>query len=350
MRVILASCQIVTATATNEYSDLFWALSGGTGGNFGVVTQVDYNLVQLPSLWACAISWSAADAAAVLTLMQQQYMVSGCPDQLGYMMNVAFYQGQEVYMVRGMYAGSRADGLAAIQSLLAFPSAQLLVDEVSTYPYLDNYLENNPCPLPDQPDGTPETKASRCISQMMPHSVWQQVVDYLTEQVEPHVHRARWRRNQSLSSRRQPIHPSQCLHGFLRRCVLAKSGRKVDDEELDAGPHEHRRAVQQRSRLSKLSGRKYGRLPLGVLGRCVRSAIGRQAKVRPIQLFPFRAECQSAVANRNLRNDLVKFKCTRSRRQLPWSDAPHPPTEAAHCNVRTATPYLIRRIISDRRS
>ena len=179
MRVILASCQVVTATATNEYSDLFWALRGGTGGNFGVVTQVGYNLVTLPSVWAWAISWSAADAAAVLALMQQQYMVSGCPDQVGYMMNVGFYQGQEVYMVQGMYTGSRADGVAAIQSLLAFPSAQLLVDQVGTYPAMDAYLENYPYPLPDQPDGTPETKASCYISQMMPQSVWQQVVDYI---------------------------------------------------------------------------------------------------------------------------------------------------------------------------
>ena len=65
MRVILASCQVVTATATHEYSDLFWALRGGTGGNFGVVTQVGYDLVQLPSLGAWEILWSAADAPAV---------------------------------------------------------------------------------------------------------------------------------------------------------------------------------------------------------------------------------------------------------------------------------------------
>lgn len=30
--------------------------------------------------------------------MQQQYRVSGCTDQRGYMMNVGFYQGQDVCM------------------------------------------------------------------------------------------------------------------------------------------------------------------------------------------------------------------------------------------------------------
>lgn len=38
MEVVLVSGQIVTATATNTYSDLFWALQGG-GGQFGIVTK-----------------------------------------------------------------------------------------------------------------------------------------------------------------------------------------------------------------------------------------------------------------------------------------------------------------------
>lgn len=179
MRVILVNGNIVTATANNAYGDLFWALRGGTGGNFGVVTQVGYNMVPLPSVWAWAISWRATDTAAVLTLMQNEYTVAGCPDQLGYMMNVGFYQGQAVYMVQGMYAGNRADGLASIQSLLAFASAQLLVDQVGTYPDMDAYLENYPYPLPDQPDGTPESKASCYLAAPMPQSAWQQVVEYV---------------------------------------------------------------------------------------------------------------------------------------------------------------------------
>ena len=84
---------------------------GGRGGNFGVLTQVGYSMVPLPSVCAWAISWDATDAATVLAPMQNEYMVSGCPDQLCYMMNVGFYQGQAVYMVQGMYAGDRNDGL-----------------------------------------------------------------------------------------------------------------------------------------------------------------------------------------------------------------------------------------------
>lgn len=38
MEVVLPSGQIVMATKSNQYSDLFWALQGG-GGQFGIVTQ-----------------------------------------------------------------------------------------------------------------------------------------------------------------------------------------------------------------------------------------------------------------------------------------------------------------------
>jgi FAD/FMN-containing dehydrogenase len=218
-RVILADNTTVFATADNEFADLFWALRGGTGGNFGIVTQVGYNMVQLPSVWAWAISWSAVDAAAVLTLMQNEYMVSGCPDQLGYMMNVGFYQGQPVYMVQGMYAGDRADGLNAIQSLLNFPSAQLLVDQVGTYPDMDAYLENYPYPLPDQPNGTPESKASCYLSAPMPQEVWQQVVDYVA--TSPNAWSLMYTEPYGGAINRYPVEDSAFIHRnvYMDFCV-----------------------------------------------------------------------------------------------------------------------------------
>ena len=84
---------------------------GGTGGNFGVLTQVGHSRVPLPSVWACAVAWEATEAAAVLALMQNECMKSGCPDRLGYVMNVGFfYKGQAVYMAQGMYAADDLDG------------------------------------------------------------------------------------------------------------------------------------------------------------------------------------------------------------------------------------------------
>jgi FAD/FMN-containing dehydrogenase len=43
--VVLVTGDLVTATATNEYSDLFWALKGG-GNRFGIVTRYELEAIQ----------------------------------------------------------------------------------------------------------------------------------------------------------------------------------------------------------------------------------------------------------------------------------------------------------------
>ena len=179
-RVALADGSIVVASDTQN-GDLFWALRGGTGGNFGIVLQVTYRMRRLEQVWAWAVSWDAAYAAQVLATMQADYMRSGAPDELGYMMNLGYYQGQPVYMVQGMYCGTPNEGKAAIASLLAIPTAQLLVDQVGTYPQMDQYLENNPYSLPDNlPDGACETKSSGYIALTLAEADWQTIIDYFT--------------------------------------------------------------------------------------------------------------------------------------------------------------------------
>ncbi len=133
-RVALAGGTVVTANE-RENADLFWALRGGTGGNFGVVLQVGLGMqVRLPSVWGWSITWQAEQAAQVLALLQKDYTRQGAPEQLGYMINPSgYYNGQVVYMVQGMYCGPRDEGYAAIEPLLQITGAQLVVDKVGTY-------------------------------------------------------------------------------------------------------------------------------------------------------------------------------------------------------------------------
>lgn len=185
MRIALADGRIVTASA-EEHPDLFWALRGGTGGNFGIVLQVSYRMVRLDQVWAFAVSWEAAHAAQVLELMQRDFMKTGAPDALGYMMNLGYVGGQPVYMVQGMYCGPREEGLAAIAAWLAVPSAQLLVDQTGTYPKMDAYLEDHPYSLPDDlPDGAAETKASGYVDRPISRAQWQAVIDYFQTSPNP---------------------------------------------------------------------------------------------------------------------------------------------------------------------
>ena len=65
MEVVTADGRVVRASEA-ENADLFWALRGG-GGNFGVVTNIEYELHPVgPEILGGALAWRAEDAPAVL--------------------------------------------------------------------------------------------------------------------------------------------------------------------------------------------------------------------------------------------------------------------------------------------
>jgi FAD/FMN-containing dehydrogenase len=73
----ILSAQIVTAdgrlrTASAQSNpDLYWALRGGGGGNFGVVTSLTFRVHPVPSTVACfTVSWPWSQAAAALAAWQ----------------------------------------------------------------------------------------------------------------------------------------------------------------------------------------------------------------------------------------------------------------------------------------
>ncbi|WP_331723226.1 FAD-binding oxidoreductase (plasmid) [Streptomyces sp. NBC_00111] len=68
-QVVLADGRTVRASA-DEHPDLFWALRGGGGGNFGIVTQFELRPVDAPRLTGFETLWSFRDAADVLAAWQ----------------------------------------------------------------------------------------------------------------------------------------------------------------------------------------------------------------------------------------------------------------------------------------
>jgi FAD/FMN-containing dehydrogenase len=69
MQVVTADGRVVRASAS-ENADLFWGLCGG-GGNFGVVTDIEYTLHPVgPEIVAGGVAWRGEDAPAVLDLFR----------------------------------------------------------------------------------------------------------------------------------------------------------------------------------------------------------------------------------------------------------------------------------------
>jgi len=68
--VVLADGRMVTCDESQD-ADLFWALRGAGGGQFGVVTSLVFAAVPEPAASGFVLTWPADDAAAVIAAWQE---------------------------------------------------------------------------------------------------------------------------------------------------------------------------------------------------------------------------------------------------------------------------------------
>ncbi len=128
--VVTAAGQVLTASA-GENSDLFWALRGG-GGNFGVVTRLDYRLQEVQNLLAGLVLYPRSKARDFLKLFAD--WTSGAPDEASSM--AAFLStpdGDPVVGVFAVYHGSASEGEKVLAPLRRFDTP--LVDDIGVKPY-----------------------------------------------------------------------------------------------------------------------------------------------------------------------------------------------------------------------
>jgi FAD/FMN-containing dehydrogenase len=137
--VVTADGELLTATV-NDHSDLFWAIRGG-GGNFGVVTRLQFGLIDLPSVVGGVLIFPAS-AQAVNALMD---VVQAAPDQLTAVVTVGVlrvpaipeeWHGRPVIMVQ-LCCASAADDEAAIKAIRAVGTP--LVDTVRAMSFAEIY-------------------------------------------------------------------------------------------------------------------------------------------------------------------------------------------------------------------
>lgn len=172
--MMLPDGKVVTANR-NHHELLFWAVRGGTGNQFGVLLEVKYRLYDLYQVWGFGIQWPLSTAAEALLEMQQNYMLTGAPPELGYQSILCNVEGKPSLVMLGMFHGDPSKGRKALGSLLAISGANLFIDKIDTYAHLNDSLLAG---LNQPTAALIEFKRSGYISAPQSLSEWQEIVKY----------------------------------------------------------------------------------------------------------------------------------------------------------------------------
>ncbi len=136
MDIVTADAQLVRANS-DENADLFWGLRGG-GGNFGVVTGIDYALYSVgPEVVGGIVAWPASEAPKVLELFRM--LAEKAPPELTLvaLMRPAppapwlpkEIHGKPIVALLACYSGKPEDGEKAVAPIKSFgnPIGDVLV-------------------------------------------------------------------------------------------------------------------------------------------------------------------------------------------------------------------------------
>ena len=187
-RMMKADGTVVTANATGADKELFWAVRGGTGGNFGVLLDITFQLVALKNVWGFALRWPIDQAAAALVAVQEGWTGTQGDPKIGYQAVLTLSEDPttkicaQSFVMLGMYDGSQADGKQAIATLLGTGSPQYLLDEMSTYQQLNEGLINVLPGVPEDPgETTYELKRCGYVATSLEAGDWQTILDAYAE-------------------------------------------------------------------------------------------------------------------------------------------------------------------------
>ena len=197
VRVVTAEGKILYANET-ENSDLYWAVRGGTGNQFGVLVEIEYNLVPLKKLTGFGLRFGMKDEAEIQTVcrvledLQKKYTKDG-PPKLGLQVLMVYVPTAKkpkaqkpCLLVRGVYDGTKAECQAAIGPLLDHVrnrKTQVEIFKRDRYLKLNEVLLQTANPpgldLPNVSMNTKPLVDSRIVAENHTSERWREVVDVL---------------------------------------------------------------------------------------------------------------------------------------------------------------------------
>ncbi len=136
VRIVTADGRLLTCDSSH-HSDLFWACRGGGGGNFGIVTELDFATHPVSTVSRYEIEWPWAQAEEALAAWQG--FAPHAPDELFSVLDLIATdpttKGARSHVVSaGQYFGSQSDLKSLIQPLLSTGSpTKVLTTTVSYY-------------------------------------------------------------------------------------------------------------------------------------------------------------------------------------------------------------------------
>ena len=139
--VVTADGRVVRASAEEE-PGLLWGLRGG-GGNFGVVTTLEYRLYPLTTVLGGAVTWPAARAGEVLRLYRD--LTDAAPDELTAVAGILPLATGPSFGIAVCWTGDVATGERVLAPLRRLGGS--LEDSIRPIPYLEMQSLLSPPPI-----------------------------------------------------------------------------------------------------------------------------------------------------------------------------------------------------------
>ncbi len=114
----------------NENPDLFWALCGG-GGNFGVITSIDFRLHRIDKVLSGHLKYPIGMTKDVLKFVDEY--VQGIPDELYIIATVLPRPGERMLDLAVVWSGEQREGERVLRPLRSFTKASEDTIEAKSY-------------------------------------------------------------------------------------------------------------------------------------------------------------------------------------------------------------------------